>query len=119
MLTNSRFRNRCILSRFILTFKKIFLRFNLIFNKFWNVLLHSFFQSLGLFTYVHTITVAQVFVYKIFSLMSRQNILLKTRLASFLKRKFFELSSLHLATLEATFIEPLGTLSLSPKVFVY
>ena len=71
MLTNNRIgiRNRCILNRITMTSREIFFRFNLIFNEFWDVFSNSFFQSLGRSTYVHTIAVAQVFVYNITSLM--------------------------------------------------
>ena len=71
MLVNSQIQNRWILSRFTLMSRKVFVGFNLISNEFWDVVSNLFFQSLGRSTYVHTIAVAQVFVYNITSLFSR------------------------------------------------
>ena len=65
MLTNARFRSRCILSGFTLISGKIFWRFNFISNEFWNMLSNLLFQILVCSAYVHNITVTRVFVYNI------------------------------------------------------
>ena len=93
MLTHSRIRNRCILSGFTLMSRGIFLRLNLISNKFWNMLSNSILQSLGCSTYVHTIAVAQIFVSNITLLIAMGSSLghaLANVFAEFYERLLFE-----------------------------